>query len=90
MPQNKLRHRDEQSTDNYKKTRTQPKYSSQLSLVGSTMIQLVLIIILNICVCVLWLFLRVPWIGLQSVIVAFPGHTHLLVLPCQSCDSKEM
>ena len=24
------------------------------------------------------LFLTVPWVGLQSVIVAFPGHTHLL------------
>ena len=26
----------------------------------------------------LWLFLRVPWVGLQYVIVVFPDHTHLL------------
>ena len=26
---------------------------------------------------VLWLFLTVPWVGLQCVIVAFPDHTHL-------------
>ena len=31
-----------------------------------------------VVVCVLCLFLTVPWAGLQSVIVAFPGHTHLL------------
>ena len=27
---------------------------------------------------VLWLFITVPWIGLQYVIVVFPDHTHLL------------
>ena len=27
---------------------------------------------------VLWLFLTVPWVGLQYVIMVFPGHTHLL------------
>ena len=27
---------------------------------------------------VLWPFLVVPWVGLQCVIVVFPGHTHLL------------
>ena len=27
---------------------------------------------------VLWLFLAVPWVGLQYVIVLFPDHTHLL------------
>ena len=27
---------------------------------------------------VLYLFLMVPWVGLQCVILAFPGHTHLL------------
>ena len=26
----------------------------------------------------LWLFLTVPWVGLQYVIVVFPDHTHLL------------
>ena len=27
---------------------------------------------------VLWLFLTMPWVGLQCVIVVFPDHTHLL------------
>ena len=29
-------------------------------------------------VIVVWLFLAVPWVCLQFVIVAFPDHTHLL------------
>ena len=29
-------------------------------------------------VIVVWIFLAVPWVGLQFVIVVFPGHTHLL------------
>ena len=32
---------------------------------------------------VLWLFLTVPWVGLQSEIVLFPDHTHLLFDQCQ-------
>ena len=31
-------------------------------------------------VVVLWLFLAVPWVCLQFVIVVFPDHTHLLFL----------
>ena len=27
---------------------------------------------------VLWLFLTVPWVGLQCVVVVVPDHTHLL------------
>ena len=27
---------------------------------------------------VVWLFLAVPWVDLQCVIVVFPDHTHLL------------
>ena len=27
---------------------------------------------------VVWLFLIVPWVGLQCVVVVFPDHTHLL------------
>ena len=27
---------------------------------------------------VMWLFLTVPWVGLQCVILVFPDHTHLL------------
>ena len=32
----------------------------------------------NVTINVLWLFLMVPWVGLQSVIVVLPDHTHLL------------
>ena len=31
-------------------------------------------------VMVVWLFLAVPWVCLQFVIVVFPDHTHLLFL----------
>ena len=31
-------------------------------------------------VIVVWLFLAVPWVCLQFMIVAFPDHTHLLFL----------
>ena len=31
-----------------------------------------------VAVCVLWLFLAVPWVALQCVIMVFPDHTHLL------------
>ena len=27
---------------------------------------------------VLWLFLTVPWVGLQCIIVVFPDHTHFI------------
>ena len=29
---------------------------------------------------VLWLFLTVPWLGLQFVIVVFPNHTHFFIV----------
>ena len=31
----------------------------------------------HVTVNVLWLFLTVPWVGLQCVIVVFPDHNHL-------------
>ena len=33
---------------------------------------------------VVWLFLAVPWVCLQFVIVVFPDHTHSLFLRAQS------
>ena len=33
-----------------------------------------------VAVDVLWLFLTVPWVDLQCVIVVFPDHTHLFFL----------
>ena len=32
----------------------------------------------RVAYCVSCLFFVVPWVGMWSVIVAFPGHTHLL------------
>ena len=32
-----------------------------------------------VAVCVLCLFLMVPWVGLQSLMVSFPDHTHLFL-----------
>ena len=40
-----------------------------------------LLLLSNSCIVtinVLWLFLTVPWVGLQCVIVVFLDHTHLL------------
>ena len=37
--------------------------------------------VVHVAVCVPCLFLAVPLVGLQSVIVAFPGHTHLPFAP---------
>ena len=31
-----------------------------------------------VAVNVLWLFLTVPWVGLQCVIMVIPDHTHLI------------
>ena len=36
----------------------------------------------HVSVVVHCLFLMVPWVGLESVIVAFYGHTHYLNLSC--------
>ena len=35
------------------------------------------------------LFLTVPWVGLQYVVVAFPGHTYIL-LHAISCENDFM
>ena len=34
---------------------------------------------------VVWLFYAVPWVGLQSVVVVFPDHAHLLFGPYIPC-----
>ena len=34
----------------------------------------------NVTINVLCLFLTVPWVGLQCVILVFPDHTHLLTV----------
>ena len=37
---------------------------------------------------VVWLFLAVPWVCLQLVIVVFPDHTHLLFLNIQTIHDQ--
>ena len=41
-------------------------------------IKLVALLLLSYMCIVMWLFLVVPWVGLQYVIVVFADHTHLL------------
>ena len=44
--------------------------------------ELVVLLLLSygclVTVNVLWLFLTVPWVGLQCLVVVFPDHTHFL------------
>ena len=39
-------------------------------------------------VIVVWLFLAVPWVGLQFVIVVFPDHTHYFCCKMQQNDAQ--
>ena len=43
-------------------------------LVAFLLLSYICIVAIN----VLWLFLAVPWLDLQCVILVFPDHTHLL------------
>ena len=38
---------------------------------------------------VLWLLLKVPWVGLRCVIIVFPDHTHLLFLFRKKCQRQK-
>ena len=42
-----------------------------------------------VTVSVLWLFLMVPWVGLQCTIVVFPDHTLLLFSQKKSAFREE-
>ena len=39
---------------------------------------------------VVWLFIVVPWVGLQFVIVVFPDHTHLLFFIIVSPNTRHL
>ena len=39
-------------------------------------------------VSVLWLFFAVPWVGLQCMIVVFPGRTRLLLVKVTYCKFR--
>ena len=55
--------------------------SCVLSLIAQcNQICIVFNIKLKINLRLVWLFLAVPWLSLQFVIVVFPDHTHLLFL----------
>ena len=43
-------------------------------LVALLLLSYICIVTIN----VMWLFLAVPWVGLQYVVVVVPDHTHLL------------
>ena len=45
---------------------------------GKLVALLLLSYICIVAINVLWLFLTVPWVGLQCVIVVFPDHTYLV------------
>ena len=45
-------------------------------LVASNLLSFQCLVTIN----VLWLFLKVPWVGLQFVMVVFPDHTHFLLV----------
>ena len=55
---------------------------SSFALILKRKIKLVALLLFSsrciVTINVQWLFLTVPWVGLQYVIVAFPDHTHLL------------
>ena len=58
-------------------------YYSSFAIILKRKRKLVALLLLS-CGCivtinVLWLFLTVPLVGLQCVIVVFPDHTHLLI-----------
>ena len=55
-------------------------YSSFAILLNRMRKLVALLLLSNICIVtinVLWLFITVPWVGPQYVIVVFPDHTHL-------------
>ena len=55
---------------------------SSFAIILTRMRELVAVLLLSLDV--MLLFLTVPWVGLQFVIVVFPDHTHLLffLMPC--------
>ena len=63
--------------------------NSSFEIILKRMRKLVALILLSyrylVTVNVLWVFLTVPLVGLQCVIVVFPDHTHLLFEDFKSC-----
>ena len=57
-------------------------HSSLFAITLKRKIKLVNLLLLSyrciVAIKVLWLFLKVPLVGLQYVVVVFPDHTHLL------------
>ena len=54
--------------------------SFAIILMGKTELDVLLSLSSWCLVIIVWLFLAVPWVSLQFVIVFFPDHTHLLFL----------
>ena len=57
-------------------------FHSSFAIILKRKIKLVALLLLSyrciVTINAMWLFLAVPWVGLQCVIVIFPDHTHLL------------
>ena len=55
---------------------------SSFAIISKRKIELVSLLLLSygylVAVNAMWLFLTVPWVGLQCVIVVFPDQTHFL------------
>ena len=55
---------------------------SSFAIILARISELVALLLLSfqflVTVNIMWLFLTVPWVGLQCVIVVLPDHTHLL------------
>ena len=51
---------------------------SSLAIILLTKRERVVVFDCFVAVCVLCLFLTVPWVGLRSATVTFPGQTHFL------------
>ena len=54
--------------------------SFAINLIGTRELVALLILSSWFLVIVVWLFVAVPWVCLQSVTVVIPDHTHLLFL----------
>ena len=66
--------------------------SSSFAIILMGMRELVALLSLSswCLVIVVWLFLAVPWVCLQFVIVIFPDHTHLLFLGKHKNDENRI
>ena len=70
-----------------------PYVHSSFAIIFTRKRELIALLLLSleclVTVNVLWLFLAVPWVSLQYVIVIFPNHTHLLLYELSNVILKQ-